>query len=290
MKGNGVEMDPFKHAFHLVGLVLLVAMICACGEKKEPAETASAPKVSEAAEASDPAKTEKKAAEVATEGPKPVKPQVVKLSASHILVMHNESKRKPPTINRTKEEAKKRIDEIAAKLKKGGNFAEIAKEYSDCPSGKQKGGDLGIFPSNRMAPEFSEGTMAIGVGEISAPVESPFGYHIIKRQAVEEVHARHILLMHTESTRRPPSVTRTKSEAKTQIEELAKKLKAGESFETLAKAHSDCPSKRRGGDLGTFGKGQMAPPFEKTAFALAENEISDIVETDFGYHIIERLP
>jgi peptidyl-prolyl cis-trans isomerase SurA len=228
---------------------------------------------------------------VKTDGPKPVERSREKLSASHILVMHAEAKRKPPEITRTKDEAKKLADELYQKIKGGADFAELAKEHSDCPSGKRKGGDLGIFPAHRMAPEFTAGVKALEIGEVSAPVESPFGFHIIKRQKVEEVHARHILLMHEGSKRKPSSVTRTKEEARKKIEEIAKLLEDGGDFAALAQEHSDCPSgKRKGGDLGTFGRGRMAPPFEEAAFALGENEVSDIVETDFGFHIIQRLP
>ena len=216
--------------------------------------------------------------------------KVVKLSAKHILVMHDESKRKPAEISRTKDEAKTRAEEALAKVKGGVEFEAVVKEYSDCPS-KERGGDLGIFPSTRMAPEFSKATIALEEGAMSEIVESDFGFHIIKRQKVEEVRARHILIMHDESKRKPPSISRSKKEALKRIKEAQKKVSAKEAdFATLAKEYSDCPSKNKGGDLGLFGRGRMDPPFEKAAFALKENEISDIVESDFGYHIIQRLP
>lgn len=69
--------------------------------------------------------------------------------------------------------------------------------------------------------------------------------------------------------------------------ELREKLENGESFEEIAKEHSDCPSKQQGGDLGFFSKGQMVPEFEKVAFDLEEGKISDPVKTQFGYHIIK---
>lgn len=71
--------------------------------------------------------------------------------------------------------------------------------------------------------------------------------------------------------------------------DILSKLKAGEKFEDLAKEHSNCPSKEQGGDLGTFGKGQMVPEFENEAFKLEENEISNPVKTQFGYHIIKLV-
>ena len=71
-------------------------------------------------------------------------------------------------------------------------------------------------------------------------------------------------------------------------EDVLKKLKEGNSFESLAKAFSTCPSSEDGGDLGEFGKGQMVAPFEEAAFQLKVGEVSGIVRTQFGYHIIKR--
>jgi len=74
----------------------------------------------------------------------------------------------------------------------------------------------------------------------------------------------------------------------TQIQTLKAELDGGADFAELARQHSDCPSKSRGGDLGSFGKGQMVKAFETTAFGLAVGATSGVVETDFGYHLIKR--
>lgn len=73
-----------------------------------------------------------------------------------------------------------------------------------------------------------------------------------------------------------------------EIEDLLKKIGAGEKFEDLAKKFSKCPSSRRGGDLGQFGRGRMVPSFDEAAFALQVNEVSKPVRTQFGYHLIQR--
>jgi len=98
----------------------------------------------------------------------------------------------------------------------------------------------------------------------------------------EEVRARHILAKVTEG-----ASENAEQEAKKKMEGLLAKVKVGEDFAKLAEDNSDCPSSSKGGDLGFFGRGQMAKPFEDAAFSLGVGEISDLVKTEFGYHIIK---
>lgn len=98
----------------------------------------------------------------------------------------------------------------------------------------------------------------------------------------EQVKASHILIKVE-----PGADEITKSEAKEKIRKIQQKLDKGEDFAALAKEFSECPSKNNGGDLGYFQRGQMVKSFEAVAFALKTEEVSDVVETNFGYHIIK---
>ena len=102
----------------------------------------------------------------------------------------------------------------------------------------------------------------------------------------DQVNASHILLMYEGSAR--STATRSKDEALAEIEALAKQLAEGGDFGQLAAENSDCPSGAKGGDLGSFGRGQMVGAFEDTAFGLEVGATSDVIETDFGYHLIQR--
>ncbi|WP_106394154.1 peptidylprolyl isomerase [Enhygromyxa salina] len=103
---------------------------------------------------------------------------------------------------------------------------------------------------------------------------------------MSSVRASHILLMYKGSAR--SSATRSKAEADQLIKEIKAKVDGGADFAELAQTHSDCPSGRKGGDLGQFGKGQMVPAFETAAFSMEIGDVSGVVETDFGYHLIKR--
>ncbi|MBU1018237.1 protein translocase subunit SecD [Patescibacteria group bacterium] len=111
---------------------------------------------------------------------------------------------------------------------------------------------------------------------------------LAKDEGLGEVKASHILISYQGAERAAAEVTRTKAEAEKEAKQLLKEVQADpDRFAELAKEHSDCTSAPSGGDLGFFGTGQMAPAFEDTAFGLEVGEISDVVETEFGYHIIK---
>jgi peptidyl-prolyl cis-trans isomerase C len=123
------------------------------------------------------------------------------------------------------------------------------------------------------------------VAEITVPEEEMAAYYEAnpeKFETPERVRARHILVRLN-----PEMEDAEKEAARKKIETVKEKLSSGEDFEKLVSENSDCPSSKNGGDLDYFARGQMVKPFEDAAFAMNPGEISDIVETQFGYHIIK---
>lgn len=105
----------------------------------------------------------------------------------------------------------------------------------------------------------------------------------------KKIGARHVLIQWMGSERAPTSVVRSRDQALAIAQEVLKKAKAGQDFARLAVDYSDEPgAAARGGSLGRFGRGQMVGAFEAAAFKLSVGQISDIVESPFGYHIIQR--
>ena len=155
-----------RRALLLVTVTAFVLGACGSADKSD-LEQADESTKEDGVEDKEEGKAEKAAdkgsgkAGVEASGPKPVKLTSEKLSASHILLAYKGAKRARPTVTRTREEAEKLATELAEKIKNGEDFAKLAAEHSDCPTGKRKGGDLGIFPSNRMAAEFSEGVLGL---------------------------------------------------------------------------------------------------------------------------------
>ncbi len=164
------------------------------------------------------------------------------------------------------------------------NFDDLIEQFSDMP-------EQALLPlikkDDARLPQFlKEGALSLKEGQISDPVDSPFGYLVFQRITLETAKARHILIAYQGAARSTQS--RSQDEAKKRAEEVLKKAKAGEDFATLAEQFSDGPTKERGGDLGEFPQGVMTPEFDEAVFSMKAGEISNIVETPFGFHIIQR--
>lgn len=105
------------------------------------------------------------------------------IRAQHLLVMHRASRSAPPTVVRTHEEARAHAEEALAKIREGAPMDEIIARYSEEPGAAQREppGDLGEFSRKRMVKKFSDAAFKLQVGEVSAVIETDFGFHVIKR-------------------------------------------------------------------------------------------------------------
>jgi peptidyl-prolyl cis-trans isomerase SurA len=170
-------------------------------------------------------------------------------------------------------------------------FAIAAMTTSEDPSAKDNSGDLGYFSALMMVYPFETAAYNAKKGEVSTPVRTRFGFHIIKvtdsRPNPGEVKVAHIMAKAGAAS----ADLQENMKAKAKIDTVFAKLKAGDNFEDLAREFSDDPgSARTGGVLPQFGTGRMVPEFEAAAFALKKiGDYSEPVRTSFGWHIIKLL-
>ncbi len=175
-------------------------------------------------------------------------------------------------------------------LKKQITFEDAAKKNSQDDRSAQHGGDIGYITSLETYYPFENALYNTKVGEVSMPVRTPFGYHLIKvidrKPDAGEVYVAHIML------RTPQKMTATDSlNIKAKIDSIYGLIKKGQDFSDLAKKFSQDPSSaKKGGTLFWFGVGRMPMPFEQASFGLQNNgDISAPVRTPYGWHIIKLL-
>ncbi len=201
----------------------------------------------------------------------------------HILVKCDPSAAPSDTARAYQKILQLRNEVLAGKT----SFEEIAKRSSEDPSAKDNGGDLGYFTAFQMVYPFETAAYQTKKGEVSMPVRTKYGFHIVKvtdrRPARGEIRVSHIMV-------------RDKSEdtnySKSKIDEVYNKLTAGEkTFEELAGQYSeDGSSAKKGGELPWFGINKMVMEFEDSSFALKHNgDISKPFRTSYGWHIVKRL-
>ena len=158
------------------GLVIALLIVAACdkggGTPPSPSTTPLASASASAAASTDMAPASTTAAPVAP-------PDAI--IAQHILVIYKGAKRAPKGITRTKADAKARAQEALGKVRGGAAFADVVKEYSDDTGSAERMGSVGKFHRDDMDPAFSAAAFALKVGDVSDVVETPFGFHVIKR-------------------------------------------------------------------------------------------------------------
>lgn len=170
------------------------------------------------------------------------------------------------------------------------SFEEAAQKYSKDPSAKYNNGDLGFFSAFRMVYPFEKAAYDTPVGEISMPVKTRFGYHLVKTTDKREGRGK-IKVAHLMIRVKPDATPQQKENAEKKIYEIYDKFKEGADFAALAKEYSeDRQSAVKGGDLGWINPGETYMNFDSTAYSLMnDGDISQPVLTRSGWHIIKRL-
>lgn len=193
--------------------------------------------------------------------------------------------------------AKTKIEDLKNQIKNGASFEDIAKKYSEDTTTKDSGGNLGFITENGPYSElFKEASTLKDTWFSWNTIENTEGYNLVKRISEttdgNEVSASHILICYKGATGCDKETT--EAEAKAKIEDLRGKLllssaNIGDTFTKFAKENSTEPgADTTGGDLGWFSKGQMVEEFENVVFSMKTNTISEVVKTDFGYHLIYK--
>ena len=187
------------------------------------------------------------------------------------------------------QKAKAKVDVAVKELNTGKSFAEVSASFSDAPNALE-GGKLGWKSGTQMPALFLDALKTMQVGELSQPLRSPNGFHVLKLTnkrggnsplVIQQTHSRHILIKLSEIM--------SEKEGKQKMDNIKERLDNGEKFEALARQYSEDSTASNGGDLGWINPGDTVPQFEKAMNELKDNQISQPVRTQFGWHVIQVI-
>jgi peptidyl-prolyl cis-trans isomerase SurA len=208
----------------------------------------------------------------------------IEVNISHIILRVPEQA-SPDQLMRIGARAQAALDQ----LKRGEDFAKVAASYSDAPDGLT-GGSMGTRPLDRLPGLYADAAQNLKPGEISGILRSPAGFHIVKvidkrggtvvpLMALKQTRARHILIKVNEVV--------SADEARRKLVGLKERLDNGGDFAELARLYSNDLSAAKGGDLGWLYQGDTVPDFERGMDALKINQVSEPIQSPFGFHLIQ---
>jgi len=207
------------------------------------------------------------------------------INASHILISVTPDADPKDTLA-----AYNKIIDLRKRVTAGENLEKLAAVYSEDASAKENAGNLGYFTALQMVYPFEDAAYKTPPGQLTNPVRTRFGYHLIKvnnvRKAQGEIKVAHIMVRATPGMPKADSVA-----AKRKIDEIYARVQRKEKWEKLVVQFSeDASSSQNGGELPWFGTGRMIPSFEEVAFQLNQpGEIARPVQTPYGWHIIKLV-
>jgi parvulin-like peptidyl-prolyl isomerase len=212
----------------------------------------------------------------------------------HILVAYTGAFEADPAVKLGREEAFNVAREIKARLDAAPDeFAPLVRKYSDDRATAANDGLIPPFNLRDVAPAFREAIEKLKPGETSGVVETPFGFHLIRLETVEEAILQSILIQYAGALQAGPEVTRTAAEAEALARDLHARIIGGlATFDGLAQQYSEDPWAARGGYMnGVVTRGAIPhPEIETAAFALQEGAVSEVIRSPLGFQILKRHP
>lgn len=207
-------------------------------------------------------------------------PTEPRYGATHLLIAHQGAA--GPSFDRDERAARDLAAELHRKVASGGDLTELARAHSDDPSGR-RGGRLGTFATGTYAPAFEAAVASVAPGELAPLVQTPYGFHVARRDPVIEVELRQILLRVGPDDDEDSVLQRLLG--------LRTRISAGEAFAELAEGHSEHrPTADRQGKMGRLGRGQLTPDLELSAFELQPGQVSEPIRSPWGWHLLMREP
>jgi peptidyl-prolyl cis-trans isomerase SurA len=201
---------------------------------------------------------------------------------AHILLRAPESA-SPEQLQRLRQ----RGEEAMQRARRGENFAELSAAFSDAPDALQ-GGSLGWRSRDRLPTLYAEAVTSLQPGQVSGLLRSSAGFHIVKLldrrggdapASVQQTHARHILVRVNE--------VQSEADARHKLEIVRERIMNGVDFAEQARLYSQDGSAAKGGDLGWLNPGDTVPEFERAMNALNPGELSPVIQSPFGLHLIQ---
>jgi peptidyl-prolyl cis-trans isomerase SurA len=225
---------------------------------------------------------------------KPPALEPLRAAVEHILFLHVGSF-EPRGSRRPREEAVDLALRTARDVREGRTtFEDACRRLSDDTVSSKRSGFIGIFTRGELSSDFEpleKAAFRLAIDEVSEPVESPLGIHVLRRVRIREWSGRHLLLQWKGRRNAPASLERSREEAlalaRAAIEEARR---PGADFADLARRLSEAPDRAQGGSLGIFTRGEVLVPLEEAIAALEIGGVTGPVETDLGFHVLKREP
>jgi len=170
------------------------------------------------------------------------------------------------------------------------DFGSLARRFSDDAETSASGGDMGVVSPWALHPDIAAAAQPLALGQVSEPVETPEGFSILFRREPSWAQAAEIVVSFDGAVRYVPRQPRDREAARALAEDIRRRVLDGAAMEEEALRHSDAPEREHGGITPPFARGTRHPEFEAVVWRLSPGELSEVIETPTGFHLVRRMP